>query len=233
MVSPDGTTAVYIRDNNLWLRQVQSGEVYQLTFDGVEDFGYATNNAGWIRDKTPVVKWSPDSKKIATFQHDGRKVQEMALWSTKIGHPEIDVWKYPLAGDENIFMIERVIIHVDNLSSPQTVRLNIPADPHRSSTSDHIAGSEGEFLDTQWSEDSSSLSFVSSSRDHKVAQLRTANIYTGEVKIGVFFMSAESSSGSASVLVGGIFTCIICLQARLSLRLRLVSGPCLDSKKLI
>ena len=182
VVSPDGTMAVYIKDNNLWLRQVENGEVYQLTFDGVVDFGYATNNAGWIRDKTPVVKWSPDSKKIATFQHDGRKVQEMALWSTKIGHPEIDVWKYPLAGDENIFMIERVIIHVDNLSSPQTVRLNIPADPHRSSTSDHVAGSEGEFLDTQWSEDSSSLSFVSSSRDHKVAQLRTANIYTGEVR---------------------------------------------------
>ena len=182
VISPDGAKAVYIKDNNLWLRGVTNGDVFQLTFDGVEDFGYATNNAGWTRDNVPVVKWSPDSQKIATFQHDGRKVQEMALWSTKVGHPDIDVWKYPLAGDENIFLIERVVIHVSDLTNPQVVRLKIPADPHRSSTSDHIAGSDGEFLDTQWSEDSLALSFLSSSRDHKVAQLRTANIHTGEVR---------------------------------------------------
>jgi dipeptidyl aminopeptidase/acylaminoacyl peptidase len=164
------------------LRRVTSGDAFQLTFDGAKDFGYATNNAGWTRDKTPVVKWSPDSKKIATFQHDGRNVKEMALWSTKVGHPDIDVWKYPLAGDENIFVIERVVIHISDVTNPQIVRLKVPADPHRSSTSDHIAGSDGEFLDTQWSADSLALSFLSSSRDHKVAQLRTANIHTGEVR---------------------------------------------------
>ena len=25
----------------------------QLTVDGVEDFGYATNNAGWVKSETP------------------------------------------------------------------------------------------------------------------------------------------------------------------------------------
>ena len=32
VISPDGTKAVYIKDNNLWLRRVTSGDVLQLTF---------------------------------------------------------------------------------------------------------------------------------------------------------------------------------------------------------
>jgi dipeptidyl aminopeptidase/acylaminoacyl peptidase len=38
------------------------------------------------------------------------------------------------------------------------------------------------FLDVEWSEDSETLSFVSSSRDHKIAQLQIANPETGEVR---------------------------------------------------
>ena len=50
-----------------------------LTKDGVKDFGYATDNAGWTRSDRPIVLWSPDSKKIATFQQDQRAVGEMHL----------------------------------------------------------------------------------------------------------------------------------------------------------
>jgi dipeptidyl-peptidase-4 len=45
-----------------------------------------------------------------------------------------------------------------------------------------VAGRGGLFLDVQWSEDSKELAFVSSSRDHKIAQLRMADIDTGEVR---------------------------------------------------
>ena len=82
-ISPDGTKAVFIENNNLWVRDMSSGEVTQLTFDGMEDYGYATNNAGWIRDDRPVILWSPDSQKIATFKHDGRNVGEMYLVTTE------------------------------------------------------------------------------------------------------------------------------------------------------
>lgn len=40
----------------------------QLTFDGVEDFGYATDNAGWKTSDRAILLWSPDSSKIATQQ---------------------------------------------------------------------------------------------------------------------------------------------------------------------
>jgi dipeptidyl aminopeptidase/acylaminoacyl peptidase len=179
-LSPDGARAAFIRDHNLWLRDTLSNDITQLTFDGQADYGYATNNAGWLRDDGPVLLWSPDSQKIATFRHDARNVGEMYLVTTEVGHSELDAWKYPLPGDEYIFMIERVVIHLDD--QPRLVRLNMPPDPHRSTTADHIAGRGGKFLDVEWSADSDMLAFVSSSRDHKSATLRLADPETGEVR---------------------------------------------------
>lgn len=179
-LSPDGGSAAFIDEHNLWLRDTANNETVQLTFEGEQDYGYATNNAGWLRDEGPVLLWSPDSSKIATFRHDGRNVGEMYLWSTQVGHGELDAWKYPLPGDDYIFMIERIVIHLED--EPRIVALNMSPDPHRSTTSDHIAGRGGVFLDVEWSEDSETLSFVSSSRDHKVAQLQIADPETGEVR---------------------------------------------------
>jgi dipeptidyl-peptidase-4 len=179
IISPDGKRAAFIRDYNLWVRDLESGNETQLTTEGVKDFGYATNNAGWTRSDRPVLLWSPGSDKIATFQHDGRGVGEMALASTSVGHPEVQVWKYPLPGDSLIFRMHRVVIFLDG---PRLVRLQMPPDPHRSTISDHVAGRGGEWLDVEWSEDGTQLAFVSSSRDHKQAVLRMADPETGEVR---------------------------------------------------
>ena len=177
--SPDGTREAFIRDHNLWIRLLPTGEEIQLTTDGVQDFGYATNNAGWTKSSRPVVLWSPDSKKIATFQHDGRSVGEMYLVSTNVGHPTLHAWKYPLPEDKEIFRIHRVVIHVD---TPQVVRLRMPPDQHRSTICDHIVCRGSGFADIEWSPDSARLFFVSSSRDHKQAVLREANPQTGAVR---------------------------------------------------
>jgi len=178
-VSPDGKSGAFIRDHNLWVQDLSTGEETQLTSDGVKDFGYATDNAGWLKSDRPVLIWSPDSKKIATFQHDGRGVGEMYLVTTRVGHPKLEAWKYPLPEDKEIFRIHRVVIHIDG---PRMVRLQIPPDQHRSTFTDHIATREGELADAEWSPDSSLLSFVSVSRDHKHVILRTADPETGAVK---------------------------------------------------
>ena len=178
-LSPDGAKAAFIRDFNLWIKDVKTGEETQLTTDGEQDFGYATNNAGWIKSERPVLLWSPDSKKIATFQHDGRGVGEMYLATTNVGHPKLEAWKYPLPGDSLIFRIHRVVVHLDG---PRVVRLQMPPDPHRSSVTDHVAGWDGTFLDVEWSEDGGQLAFLSNSRDHKEAALRVADPQTGEVR---------------------------------------------------
>ena len=177
-LSPNEKLAAYIEDFNLWIRNTKTGKRIQLTFDGEKDYGYATNNAGWIQSKGPVLKWSPKSDKIATFRQDARGVGEMYLTTTNVGHPKLQAWKYALPGDEKIFEIERLII---DIKSKKIIKLKMKNDFQRSTTTDHIAGRGGELLDTQWSEDSSKLAFISSSRDHKEAHLQIADSKTGNV----------------------------------------------------
>lgn len=194
--SPDGTKVAYIKDWNLWVRNIATGKEKALTTDGVKDFGYATDNAGWKHSDRPILLWSPDSKKIATFQQDQRHVKDMYLVSTNVGAPSLEQWKYPLPGDEEIIKIHRVIIEVDG---PKVIRLNMGPDPHRGTLCDDISCS-GSFDDNQWSEDGKYLAFVSSSRDHKVAALRLANASTGEVQdVYTEKVDTQYESGQGSI----------------------------------
>jgi dipeptidyl-peptidase-4 len=177
--SPDKKKTAFIRDYNLWVRDVATGAETQLTTDGVKDFGYATDNAGWTRSDRAILLWSPDSKKIATYQQDQRGVGEMYLVNTQVGHPKLEAWKYPLPGDDVITTIQRVIIDVDTKA---ITRLKIAADQHRSTLCDDIACRGGEWADVQWSPDASKLAFVSTSRDHKQERLREADAATGTVR---------------------------------------------------
>jgi dipeptidyl-peptidase-4 len=191
VLSPDGTKAVFIRDYNLWVRDLATGKETQLTTDGVKDYGYATNNAGWTKSDRPVVLWSPDSRKIATFQMDERGVGDMYLVSTTVGHPTLEAWRYPLPEDTVIFRISRVVIDLDG---PRVIRLQMPPDQHRSTICDDVACG-GSFTDVEWSPDSNQLAFVSTSRNHQDEHLRMADPATGAVrdvleeKVSTFFES--------------------------------------------
>jgi dipeptidyl aminopeptidase/acylaminoacyl peptidase len=171
---------------------VASAKETQLTTDGVKDFGYATDNAGWTSSDRPIVLWSPDSKKIATYQQDQRGVGEMYLVSTAVGHPTLREWKYPLPGDPVVTTIQRVIIDVP---TAKVVRLQMPPDQHRSTLCDDVTCSGA--IDMQWNADGTQLAFVSTSRDHKEETLKIADAATGAVhdvldeKVSTFFESGN------------------------------------------
>ena len=178
-LSPDGNYGAYINNHNIWIRNTETGNRIQLTYDGFEDYGYATNNAGWIKNDRPVLKWSPDSKIIATFRQDARGVGEMYLATTNVGHPKLEKWKYTLPGDEKIFEIERIFIDVN---SGKITPFKMGRDFQRSTTTDHIADWDGTLLDANFSKDSRKLAFISSTRDHKEAHLQVADVRTGNIK---------------------------------------------------
>ncbi len=181
VASPDGRWAAFRRDHDLWVRDVASGEEMRLTDDGTEDFGYATNNAGWVRGDRPVLKWSPDSRRIATFRHDARGVGMMYVTSTNVGHPELDAWRYPLPEDSVIFRIHRIVVDLDRPEGDRVIPLDMAPDEHRSTVCDHVYCG-GTFADVEWSQDGTRLAFVSSSRDHKRAEVKIADASTGEVR---------------------------------------------------
>jgi dipeptidyl aminopeptidase/acylaminoacyl peptidase len=120
----------------------------------------------------------------------------MYLVSTNVGAPKLQQWKYPLPGDKEVQMIHRVIIEVD---TPKVIRLQVPADAHRSTLCDDII-CDGKFTDNQWNADASKLAFVSSSRDHKQAKMRVADAATGAVR-EVFEenVATQYESGQGSV----------------------------------
>jgi len=196
--SPNGTMTAFIKNDNLWIKETASGKEYALTTDGVKNYGYATDNAGWTKSDLPILKWSPDSKKIATYQQDQRNVSDMYLVTTNVGKPTLQSWKYPLPGDSVVTMIHRVIIEVDQ---PKVMRLALGADQHRSTQCDDISCQGSEFGDVAWSDDASKLAFVSTSRDHKKASFYIADAATGAIRL-IFDETAatqyESGHGSTN-----------------------------------
>ena len=80
VVSPDKSMSVYLDNHNLHLHDIKTGEIKQLTFDGLEDFDYRLHmDHPEIGADKPIVSgpsviWSPDSKYIVIFKIDFRNV---------------------------------------------------------------------------------------------------------------------------------------------------------------
>src|SRR5207237_10204223 len=80
-LSPDKKWAAYVKDHNLYVRNLSSGTSVPLTQDGIAGWDYATPlpelrllvEQGTEDIKQPAaVFWSPDSKKLVTYRIDSR-----------------------------------------------------------------------------------------------------------------------------------------------------------------
>jgi dipeptidyl aminopeptidase/acylaminoacyl peptidase len=179
-LSPDKKQEAFIRDWNLWVRNVASGEERQLTTDGVTDFGYATDNAGWQHSDSPVLLWSADSTKIATFQQDMRKDGMMYTIQVTNRHPELTAWRYPFLGDADVTMISPVVI---DLPTGTVTRLKMDPEFHRGTVCDDVrCDGETSWGDVEFAPDGKTLMIATSSRDHKDVWLRIADTSTGNVR---------------------------------------------------
>jgi dipeptidyl-peptidase 4 len=199
VTSPDGRYAVFTRDFNLWVRDLGTSRDRQLTTDGIEDFGYATNNAGWTRSPVPLVAWSPDSRRIFTFQQDARGIGEMYLVSTNVGTPTLQQWRYPLPEDTVVFRIHRVVIDVE---AARVVRLQAAPDLQRSTIYDHIAIGN-RLVDVEWYPDASHVAYVSTSRDAREVSFRVADAATGAVRT-LFTETSPTQFQSGFVATGRV-----------------------------
>lgn len=198
--SPNGDLVAFIRDHDLWVLERETGEERQLTEDGRERFGYATDSQGWRRTEMPVLLWSPDSRSIATYRLDERQVPDMHLLRTAEPRPELESWPYALPGDSIVPLHERVVVHLDNPGGAEVVRLRTPADHQRTSSCCGLTRGEA-WADVEWSDDAERLAFVSTSRDYTTVTLRLSDPATGETRTVLserqepFFESSVSGRG--------------------------------------
>ena len=191
VLSPDGKLLAFVRDWNLWVRDLATGKETQLTRDGIKDYGYATQNAGWVHGDGAIVRWSPDSKKIATYRQDQRGVGEMVTVDTRVGHPKLDAWKYPLPGDDKVFMIEPVVIDV---AAKKLVHLQMAPEQRLSTLCDTLACDDGEpytWSDAKWAPDGKTLALVETSRNRQHETFRIADAETGAVRTAFEFTAKD------------------------------------------
>jgi dipeptidyl-peptidase-4 len=75
-LSPDGRKALFVREHNLWLQDIATGEERALTHDGEAFYRYASTPSVYGRQEfiTLEALWSPDSKRVFTQVLDTRDV---------------------------------------------------------------------------------------------------------------------------------------------------------------
>ena len=74
--SPDGNRVAFVRDNNIFIKNLITKKEQQITFDGL--FNHIINGAvDWVYEEefhlTTGMHWSPDSKRIAFYRFEDRK----------------------------------------------------------------------------------------------------------------------------------------------------------------
>jgi dipeptidyl-peptidase-4 len=99
--SPDGSKVAYVRFNNIYVEDLESGEITRLTSDGSDKIINGTSD--WVYeeefDVRDAFRWSPDGKRIAYWQFDTSPVKTFALiYDTGASHQVVTNIPYPEFG---------------------------------------------------------------------------------------------------------------------------------------
>jgi dipeptidyl-peptidase 4 len=102
--SHDGTKAAFVRDNNLFIKDLVRDVEMQVTYDGRKN--EIINGANdWVYEEeftfSRSYEWSPDGRKIAFYKFDESRVKEFSLIYYDSLYPREEKYKYPKAGEEN------------------------------------------------------------------------------------------------------------------------------------
>ena len=121
--SPDASKVAFMRDNNLFIKDLETGEEKQFTNDGL--YNHIINGApDWVYEEefsfSQGFYWSPDSKKIAFMKFDESNVREFQMEEFEGLYPDWYSFKYPKAGEDNSI----VEIYVYDLESGKTVKMD-------------------------------------------------------------------------------------------------------------
>lgn len=130
-LSPDGSKVAFLRDNNLFIKDLESGEINQFTTDG-ERNKIINGAPDWVYEEefgyNQAFQWSPDGKKIAYCKFDESRVKKYTLLKYKGLKPEIMAnklypevydYKYPKAGEDNSI----VTVHTYDLETQKTAKM--------------------------------------------------------------------------------------------------------------
>lgn len=119
--SPDGSKIAYVKNNNLFLYDINGGSTKAITTDG--KWNYIINgNCDWVYEEefsfSQAYQWSSLGNYIAYYRFDESKVKEYNMTIYDDRYNKDFRYKYPKAGDDN----SEVEIHIYNLASGNNVK---------------------------------------------------------------------------------------------------------------
>ncbi len=122
--SPQGDQIAFVRENNLFVKDLASGVEKQITTDGRLN-AIINGTCDWVYEEefgfTKGFYWSPDGRYIAYYRFDESRVKEFNLTYYGELYPEQYKYKYPKAGEDNSL----VDIFIYDLTSGNTVKVDI------------------------------------------------------------------------------------------------------------
>ncbi|MGB0886590.1 MAG: S9 family peptidase [Vicingaceae bacterium] len=175
--SPSANKVAYVKDNNLYFKDLISNKETQITTDGKKN-EIINGASDWVYEEELVLvkafKWSPDGKKIAYYRFDESNVKEWLMKMYGPLYPEEERFKYPKAGEDN----SKVEIYFYDLAAAKKTKANV--------------GDKYEYISRiNWTNDGTSLAIQTLNRQQNDLNIHLTNAETGESKI-IFNELAEN-----------------------------------------
>ena len=181
VISPDGKVGIFIRNFNLWQRNLENRKEQALTEDGEKDYIYGVGTACLlpINYADVQIRWSSDSKRIFAVQRDTRRIK-----ATPIVHhvpqdgslrPKLEerIEAYP--GDDHIETLRLLAIDIHT----QRIQVaNYQQIPITRSCWPFFASNLG-----WWGNDNRKAYFVDVERGYKTARVVEFDTETGATRI--------------------------------------------------
>ena len=120
-LSPDNRNVAYVKDNNMFIFNLESQTEKQITSDG--KINSIINGAvDWVYEEefsmSVGFQWSPTGKYLAYYRFDESNVKEFSMDIFNDLYPSQEKWKYPKAGEANSV----VDVYVHDLTKNKNVQ---------------------------------------------------------------------------------------------------------------
>jgi len=168
--SPDATKVAFVRDNNIFIKDLASDKEEQITKDGLYN-NVIYGAPDWVYEEefsfAQGLFWSPDNKKLAFYRFDESKVKEFQMEDFEGLYPNWYSFKYPKAGEDNSV----VDVLVYNLENKKTIKTDL--------------GSETDIYipRVKWTQDPEKLAIQRLNRHQNHLEILIADAKSGSTKV--------------------------------------------------
>ncbi|MDI6845012.1 MAG: DPP IV N-terminal domain-containing protein [Candidatus Saccharicenans sp.] len=177
--SPDKKYKAIYRDRNLYLQDLTTKQEIAITTDGSDQNRIKYGTASWVYgeelDQITAIWWSPDSRKLAFYRFDEKKVPDyyLQLDQTKL-YSRMDIEPYPKAGEENPV----VDILVYDLETRKITTVDVrDGQPFSNEVVGHYV------YGVDWTKDGRELLFFRANRRQNITELVAADPETGKTRV--------------------------------------------------